>query len=111
MPILCSKSFTAPFERLHPFHRALEAVGDRFGLFAVELQGFQTIDNFFIVLGRRSSRASCRRCAETRLPSSWLLDFFPFVGEAANLADLIEQPLFVHLFLFEDLRCLLRPLP
>ena len=30
-------------------------------------------------------------------------NFFSLVGEAADLADLVEQPLFVHLFLFEVL--------
>ncbi len=89
-----------PLDRLHALHGPLQTVGDRFGLFAVELQIFEAVDNLVVVFGDAVQQ---RLAPARRDPFAFQFssEFFPVVGAAANLADLIEQPFFVDFFVFE----------
>ena len=66
---------------------------------------FQAIDDLIVVFGD----AVEQRCAPLRrdaLAVELVLDLFPIVGGAADLADLIEQTFLVNLFFLEILALL-----
>ena len=69
LPILLLKILDPPFERLHSFHRPLEAVGNGFGLLTIKLQIFEGSNDLIVVVGDAvdeqragaASKSACRR--------------------------------------------------